>query len=128
MDPTIQLQRRYGVRHDYTLLSDQQQALLLDKKIKDNTDAGNFPTVDVRGIERRSDGTTLLDLFDTHRWAFRRNDKGGSGPYSRRRIAEYLEVLGTVEDHQPLGDKKHLFDLGNNGQIRVLYNSIKDRV
>ncbi|HIH38362.1 hypothetical protein J4460_07165 [Candidatus Woesearchaeota archaeon] len=89
--PIEELQRRYG-SHDYSILTEQQLALLADPHIRDFEDSGNFHTVEIRSI-RQEGGIPCLELTDEKSFLFERNNPG-SVRYERERFPEYQRVLG----------------------------------
>ncbi|PIN76935.1 hypothetical protein COV17_00330 [Candidatus Woesearchaeota archaeon CG10_big_fil_rev_8_21_14_0_10_36_11] len=125
-DQIEQLINRYGGRHDYGLLTEQQTRLLLSRSIKDNTDGCGWTTVEVRGIKEGPEGT-LLDLLDVHTYVFRRNSPGTVG-YATRRIREFKQVLGMQENPTRLEDAQvFLFELPDQSKVKVEYATIKDQ-
>ena len=125
------LRKRYGDRHNYQSLSDQQRALLLDREIAGDGFRGSGTEVCVDEISEDGRLLKLRDVF--HFWS-QRESRGSAYMYATvHRIPEYKRALKVSEYPKHLEGEKHqgkkyLFELPENRGVEVRFAVSRETV
>ena len=122
-DQVQKLNTRYGSRHNYQALSEQQRVFLLKTEISDHRDVCGGRTVSVNSI-----GESFLDLTDCFSYISHRNSPGSAFQYSRIRIPDFKKALSVSEDPKDVGGEKYVFELPDNVRVEVSFRTAKDTV
>lgn len=118
-----QLEARYSTAHDYSTLSQEQVAFLLDPNNMGNTSSSGDLTVSVRGIHSDPDVGTLVDVVDVFHYLFGKNNPGAAG-HRHNRLPIARSHFGTEIE---LEDGTYLFELLGGNKVRIEYDSVKDK-
>lgn len=115
------LQQRYGKNRDYSKLTPLQKEFLLHPKIGGER-SNNGETVHIESI---NPDIPQVSIEDTFSYMSHRSMKT-HWRYSQDRLPDYQMALdgATPKD---LGDQSYLFKLEDNSQVKVKFNTFRDR-
>jgi len=124
MDAIIEvLQKRYGSKRDYNLLTEQQKKLLMDPRIKDQKDPVGDSTVGVGEITD-VDGLAVLCIRDT--WSYgSSSNRQSPADYAQGRRNYFIEILGVEPVKREGKDQIYEFPL-EDSKVIVRFDSLRD--